>query len=72
MPELGLSGSVRGARGNSRPYRDDHRPEGFSDRRVTPVYWKPSFEISFYLSSHPIQAKTAAAAVRKHWGIENV
>jgi predicted transposase YbfD/YdcC len=34
-------------------------------------YWKPSFEISFYLSSHPIQAKTAAAAVRKHWGIEN-
>jgi predicted transposase YbfD/YdcC len=33
--------------------------------------WKPSFEISFYLSSRPLDAKTAAAAVRKHWGIEN-
>jgi hypothetical protein len=26
MPELGPSGSVRGARGNSRPYRDSGRP----------------------------------------------
>jgi hypothetical protein len=25
MPELGPYGSVRGARGNSRPYRDSHR-----------------------------------------------
>jgi predicted transposase YbfD/YdcC len=33
--------------------------------------WKPSFEISFYLSSRPLDAKTAAAAVRQHWGIEN-
>ena len=33
--------------------------------------WKPSCEISFYLSSHPITAKTAATAVRQHWGIEN-
>jgi hypothetical protein len=29
--------------------------------------WKSSFEISFYLSSQPLAAKTAAAAVRQHW-----
>ncbi len=33
--------------------------------------WTRSFETSFYLSSHPLTAKTAAAAVRKHWAIEN-
>jgi predicted transposase YbfD/YdcC len=33
--------------------------------------WTPSFETSFYLSSRPLVAKTAAAAVRQHWGIEN-
>jgi predicted transposase YbfD/YdcC len=33
--------------------------------------WKPSFETSFYLSSRPLDAKTAATAVREHWGIEN-
>jgi predicted transposase YbfD/YdcC len=33
--------------------------------------WKPSSEISLYLSSRPLVAKTAAAAVRQHWGIEN-
>jgi len=33
--------------------------------------WKPSFEISFYLSNRPVAAKTAAAAVRQHWAIEN-
>jgi predicted transposase YbfD/YdcC len=33
--------------------------------------WKSSFETSFYLSSRPIAAKTAAAAIRQHWGIEN-
>ena len=31
MPELGPYGSVRGARGNSRPYRDRGRPNGQSD-----------------------------------------
>ena len=33
--------------------------------------WKPSSETSFYLSSRPLDAKTAATAVRDHWGIEN-
>ena len=33
--------------------------------------WEHSSEISFYLSSRNITAKTAAAAVRQHWGIEN-
>ena len=33
--------------------------------------WKSSFETSFYLSSRPLEAKTAATAVREHWGIEN-
>ena len=33
--------------------------------------WKSSFETSFYLSSRPVAAKTAAAAIRQHWGIEN-
>ena len=33
--------------------------------------WKRSFETSFYLSSRPLAAKTAAAAVRQHWAIEN-
>ena len=33
--------------------------------------WKPSFEISFYLSGHPITANLAAHAIREHWGIEN-
>lgn len=33
--------------------------------------WKPSCEVSFYLSSRPITAKTAATVVRNHWAIEN-
>ena len=46
------------------------------ERKVHPFQpatgrWKPSFEISFYLSSQPLAAKTAAAAVRQHWAIEN-
>jgi hypothetical protein len=33
--------------------------------------WKESRETSFYLSNRPIEAKQAANAIRKHWGIEN-
>jgi hypothetical protein len=33
--------------------------------------WKSSSETSFYLSNRPVHAEQAAAAVRKHWGIEN-
>ena len=33
--------------------------------------WKPSLETSFYLSNRPVDAKLAADAIRKHWGIEN-
>ncbi len=33
--------------------------------------WKPSGEISFYLSSHPVAAIVAADAIPKHWRIEN-
>ena len=33
--------------------------------------WKPALETSFYLSSRPVDAKIAADAIRKHWGIEN-
>jgi len=33
--------------------------------------WKPARETSFYLSSRPVEAKIAADAIRKHWGIEN-
>lgn len=33
--------------------------------------WKTSDETSFYLSSRAIEAKHAADAIRKHWGIEN-
>ena len=33
--------------------------------------WKPSLETSFYLSNRPVDAETAADAIRKHWGIEN-
>ncbi len=33
--------------------------------------WKPALETSFYLSSRPVEAKIAADAIRKHWGIEN-
>jgi hypothetical protein len=33
--------------------------------------WKESRETSFYLSNRPLQAKQAADAIRKHWGIEN-
>jgi hypothetical protein len=33
--------------------------------------WTRSFETSFYLSNRPLAAKTAAAAIRQHWGIEN-
>jgi hypothetical protein len=32
---------------------------------------KTSAETSFYLSNRPIDAAQAAAAIRKHWGIEN-
>ena len=33
--------------------------------------WKLALETSFYLSSRPVDAKIAADAIRKHWGIEN-
>lgn len=33
--------------------------------------WKTSFECAFYLSNRPVLAAQAAAAIRKHWGIEN-
>jgi predicted transposase YbfD/YdcC len=33
--------------------------------------WKRSFELSFYLSNRLLAVKTAAAAVRQHWAIEN-
>jgi hypothetical protein len=33
--------------------------------------WKPSSETSFYLSSHKLDAQTAAQAIRNHWAIEN-
>ena len=33
--------------------------------------WKDLRETSFYLSNRPIDAKPAADAIRKHWGIEN-
>ena len=33
--------------------------------------WKTSDETSFYLSNRLIDANHAAAAIRKHWGIEN-
>jgi hypothetical protein len=32
---------------------------------------KTSAETSFYLSNRPIDAAQAAAAIRKHWGIES-
>jgi predicted transposase YbfD/YdcC len=40
-------------------------------RQAATGLWKPSFEISFYLSGHPVTANLAAHAIRKHWGIEN-
>lgn len=33
--------------------------------------WKASLETSFYLSNRAVDAKLAADAIRKHWGIEN-
>ena len=33
--------------------------------------WKTSDETSYYLSSRAVEAKHAADAIRKHWGIEN-
>ena len=33
--------------------------------------WKSSCKTSFYLSSRPLDAKTAATAIRKHWAIKN-
>jgi predicted transposase YbfD/YdcC len=40
-------------------------------RQAATGLWKPSSEISFYLSSRPVTAKLAAHAIRKHWAIEN-
>ena len=40
-------------------------------RQAATGLWKPSSEISFYLSSRPVAAIVAADAIRKHWGIEN-
>jgi predicted transposase YbfD/YdcC len=33
--------------------------------------WKQSRESSIYLSNRPVDAKTAACAIRNHWAIEN-
>ena len=45
MPELGPYGSVRGARGNSRPYRESRRGHGQTDandpERTSDVMWSP-------------------------------
>ena len=40
-------------------------------RQAATGLWKPSSEISFYLSGRPVGAKLAAPAIRRHWGIEN-
>ncbi len=40
-------------------------------RQAATGLWKPSSEVSFYLSSRPVAANVAADAIRKHWGIEN-
>ena len=34
--------------------------------------WKPSSETSYRLSSHKVDAQTAARAIRGHWAIESV
>jgi hypothetical protein len=41
MPELGPYGSVRGARGNSRPYRESSRPTA-KVTRLTHTAWTRS------------------------------
>lgn len=33
--------------------------------------WRPRAELSFYICSTPLTAKSAAEAIRGHWGIEN-
>lgn len=33
--------------------------------------WKTTTETSFYLSSRPVSAGSAAKAVREHWSVEN-
>jgi hypothetical protein len=40
-------------------------------RQAATGLWKPSHEISHYLSNRPVTAQIAAAAIRQHWGIEN-
>jgi predicted transposase YbfD/YdcC len=40
-------------------------------RNAATGMWKPSREISFYLSSRPVTAQIAGDAIREHWGIEN-
>ena len=40
-------------------------------RQAATGLWKPSHEISHYLSNRPVTAQIAAAAIREHWGIEN-
>jgi hypothetical protein len=62
MPELGPYGSVRGARGNSRPYRESHRPtskptrmshSGLAAHRNSPngIYKFRSFDRGYLLSA---------------------
>ena len=48
MPELGPSGSVRGARGNSRPYRDRGRPT-IKVMRLTPSLLIPLADLGWKL-----------------------
>ncbi len=40
-------------------------------RRTSDGLLEESFERSFYLSNRPLDAKTACAAIRRHWAIEN-
>ena len=42
-----------------------------SVRQPATGHWKPSSEISFYLSGRPVIANLAAHAIRERWGIDN-
>src|SRR5881394_143756 len=59
MPELGPYGSVRGARGNSRPYRESHRGPVKATRmpsRPREFHPEPLTDPDLNLSIHPARA----------------
>src|SRR5258708_18414105 len=65
MPELGSYGSVRGARGNSRPYREKHML-GLSSSQFDPLQTRVAYCCDLLSSSRSRSSSDTKRSARCH------